>query len=241
MLKKISYSVVYILLGISLSTCDILTEPNIWLNDDDFFPLKVNWNSSNSIVCFGTSITNGKRSSNTIITIVPAPPPPLDSSYPKLLSEKLRIKVLNKGYWGAKIDYAKSIFVDSVLSQNPVLVFLEFGANEFLQNMDPLLTEQKLDSLITLIKSHNIEIVLLSFYNPDMISTTAANHFLIGRKALADKYFEMYKRISLKHRILMDDYMLKNIWGKEEFMSTDQLHPNNKGNAVLTQNILTSF
>lgn len=240
--SKILFSIILFIFALfSFSTCDLLVEPNIWIGRDNVSPLKLNWNTNNSIVCFGTSITNGMRSSGGIITVVPAPPPPPDSSYPKLLGEKLRIKVVNKGYWGAKIDYASSIFINSILPQNPILVFLEFGANEFLQNVDVPITELKLDSLITRIKSYNIEVVLLSFYNPEMIQNTPTNHFLFNRKELADKYFEMYKRICNKHRILIDDYILRKIWGKPEYMSADKLHPNNKGNAILMSNILSSF
>jgi len=189
--KKFISLAIFFVLSLINHSCDLLVEPNIWIGDDRFSPLDIKWNQTNSIVCYGTSITNGKPSGSGIITVVPPPPAPPDSSYPKLLGDKLRIKVINKGYWGAKIDYAKSIFIDSILSQNPVLIFLEFGANEFLQNVDMETTEIKLDSLIIMIKSYNIEVVLLSFYNPDMINHTPSNHFLYNRKELADKYFEM--------------------------------------------------
>lgn len=232
---------IFIVITFSTNSCDFLVEPNIWIGDDRFSPLNIKWNQTNSIVCYGTSITNGKPSGSGIITVVPPPPTPPDSSYPKLLNDKLKIKVINKGYWGAKIDYAKSIFIDSILSQNPVLILLEFGANEFLQNVDVTITEIKLDSLITMIKSFNLEIVLLSFYNPDMLTHTQSNHFLYNRKELADKYFEMYKRLTKKHKILMDDYILRNIWGRPDLMSSDQIHPNNKGNSILRDNILSSF
>lgn len=228
-------------LSLSAISCNTLIEPNFTFGIDTFNPLSITWNKDNSIVCFGTSITNGKPTDNGIITIVPPPPPPPDSSYPKLLNDELKIKVANKGYWGGKIDFAKTIFIDSVLTQSPVLILLEFGANEFLQGVDVQVTERKLDSLIVLIKSFQIQIVLLSFYNPDMLNQLSPTHFLAAKSEFANKYYEMFVRVAKKNKILLDDYILRSIWGIPENMSTDGLHPNNKGNAVLKDNILYSL
>ena len=236
---KPAYPLVLILLFQLFVSCDIITDP-AESSGKAQLPLHINWKYDQSVVCFGTSITNGKSPGGGII-IIPAPPPPPDSSYPKLLSDKLRIKVENKGNWGARVSDAYLYFSESILPLDPVLIFLEFGANEFLQNKPASETEVQLDSLITLIKSYNIQIVFLSFYNPDMLKHTPPDHYLTTKIDLANEYFEMFQRLAVKHNIPLHDYLFKNIWGREEMMSPDNIHPNNRGNAVLCDNIFNSY
>jgi lysophospholipase L1-like esterase len=91
-----------------------------------------------------------------------------DSSYPRFLQDALKIKVCNQGYAAARINTALDVLQDSVLSKKPVIVLLEFGSNEFLQNVDPHTADSLLGILIQQILASGPRVVLLSFVNPDM-------------------------------------------------------------------------
>jgi lysophospholipase L1-like esterase len=180
-----------------LSSCQQATDNNSPGSVSPSLPtLSVPWSDQNSIVCFGTSLTYGygageKRSwgSNPVDTagnyaLVG------DSSYPRFLKEALRINVMNKGYVSARASFGLSALKDSVLSKKPVLVLLEFGANEFLQGGG---SSHKCDSVLSLlvldIAQSGSKVVLLSFVNPDMTKFMAKRYWTTQDLTRAVEYY----------------------------------------------------
>ncbi len=118
--NSVYYIFVILLFSLLFTSCESSTEPE---KPNPSLPeISVDWNSSNTIVCFGTSITKGEAQSTM--------------SYPALLDDDLVIDVVNSGIWGSTAEKGIEWFDNLVLSKNPALVILEFGANEFLQEID---------------------------------------------------------------------------------------------------------
>lgn len=132
-------------------------------------------------------------------------------------------------------------FHADVLAKNPVLILLEFGANEFLRNFSLNTARNNIDLLIKTIKSKNINVVFLNFIHPDMLNRTTSDNPLIAKSELAIEYYEMIKNVSASNDILVIEYIYKNIWENDKLMSSDGLHPNNKGNAQLRKNVFDAL
>ncbi len=147
--------------------------------------IDVQWNTQNTLLCFGTSLTYGygagekKKNFGPIIVPVGGGGTPSnnnvgDSSYPRFLQEKLKITVLNKGYVGARMSYALTILADSVISKKPALVLLEYGANDFLWDIPAHTADSLLSLLVTRLQYSGAKVVLLSFIHPDMLQYTTS-------------------------------------------------------------------
>jgi acyl-CoA thioesterase I len=159
-----------------------------------------------------------------------------DSSYPRFLQEALKIRVYNQGYTAARINTALDVLQDSVLSKKPVLVLLEFGANEFLQNVDPHVADSLLGIVIQELLAGGTKVVLLSFINPDMGKYMATGTWNAQDSVDALAYYTMLKNVAAKYSLPFIDYPLLGIFGHPELMS-DQLHPNGEGYRRMAENV----
>jgi lysophospholipase L1-like esterase len=226
-------------------SCHQATENNSPITSYPSLPaLIVPWTSQNSIVCFGTSLTYGYGAGEKKGFI----PGPIwggssgnnafvgDSSYPRFLQEKLRINVFNQGYVGARASYGITLLQDSVLSKNPVLVLLEFGANEFLQNVAVHDVDSVLSLLIVDIAQSGSQVVLVSFINPDMTRFMGSGYWTTRDSIRAIEYYNMLSNLSIRYSLPFIDYPLRGVFGYPQLMS-DNLHPNGAGYKIMEENI----
>ncbi len=233
------------ILFLALLSCDFSTEPS------DFFALPaidVPWTAGQSVVCFGTSLTAGFMWEEPIAfgwraePRFPEVPTKLahtadddSTSYPALLQHRLKIKVYNEGYVGATTSYALTR-VDTVLSRNPALVLLEFGANDFLRNVSDSLTAIRLGQLIDTLRSAGTKVVLVSFIHEEMAQNLPPDHYFAPRIPLGRAYLAMLKRVAQAKNILFVEYAMKGIYWNDDLMS-DGLHPNRPGYKLMMENI----
>lgn len=251
-------------LSVLLSSCDHSTGPTFITNDIQPLPaLNIPWNKDNSVVCFGTSLTYGFRFYLNWVRLPLTLPSPskesnpgdtlneyvkkyidilstisfdVDSSYPAYMGMRLRIAVYNEGYVGATITRALSLVQDSVLNKKPALVLLEFGANDFLRGVSADTAEVQMRQLVETILHYGAKVVLISFFNPDMINRVPPDYPLLAKADLARAYFEMLKGVSKRYSIEIVDYPLKGIFGDKRYMS-DLIHPNGLGYKKMEENI----
>lgn len=248
------------ILFLNLISCKDSTGPQTTTDEIQPLPaLTIPWTPDSSVVCFGTSLTYGYH--GFILNPIRHPSiagsigekhlpayieeyqeklsllsTDVDSSYPKFLANRLKIKVYNEGYVGAKISRALELVDDSVLSKKPALVLLEFGANDFIQGISVDSAETQLNRLAGKLRSHGCTVVLVSFFNPDMINRVAPDYPLLSQKDLALAYYAMFQRVAQKVSLEMIDYPLKGIFGNTGLMS-DSFHPNGQGYKKMEDNI----
>ena len=221
-------------------------------------PITVNWDQTNSIVCFGTSLTYGFEGFSFFDLIDPVlkigstnpyniPNPnetnkiaKSDAGYPGYLDSLLNIKVFNEGYIGAKASFAYSVLADSVLSKNPALVLLEFPANDFLSGNDIPTVKAQMKTIIDDILSHGSKIVLISFVDESIVNNPPLDHILYDKRELAMEYFNMLKDLSVEYNLLFIKDCFKGVFGVAELMG-DQFHPNREGYIKMAKNIKQSL
>ncbi len=241
---KISLLVFFTLLQFS---CEQLSGPDS--SGSSYLPLPaltIQWNEQNSIVCFGTSLTYGygageKQRDEPVWTGGhPDTNNTGDSSYPRFLQERLKIKVYNKGFVGARTNYALSILTDSVISKKPALILLEFGANDFLWNIPSRTTDSLLNLLVARIKQTGTQIVMLSFIHPDMVQYRHTGNWSSEDSALALEYSSMINQVAVRNSVLLVDFPLKGVFGNVLLMS-DALHPNGEGYKTMATNVYSAL
>jgi len=243
-----SYPKLLPLAFLCLASCNQPTSPE----DAEALPaIDVPWTEQQSIVCFGTSLTYGfiwqlpigppepefgqhaaSFSSSTISKAAESNP----DAYPELLGATLRIKVHNQGHILATAQRALEIVGDSVFTQHPALVLLEFGANDFLQRLDTQTVEQRLGRLIDTLHSFGSKVIFISFLYPEMIASIPHDHSLANRQADAQTSLRMLRRVCMNHGIIFVEYAMRGIYWNRDLMS-DGLHPNRAGYRRMQENI----
>lgn len=239
-----------LLLCVMFYSCDDNSSDPKDVVDESALPaIDIAWNENSSIVCFGTSLTFGyvpsgpiagfgKQASFDISGYNSSMDYP-DSSYPNLLGQKLKIKVYNQGYVGYRTDQGLALVHDSVLSKNPALVLLEFGANDFFQHVPAAQMEANLDSLIKILQNGGAKVALLSFVNPEMTAFIGSVEGYTVEEALA--YYNALESAAKNNGIPFMNYLLKGIWTRYDLMTPNDVHPNAKGYAQMAGNVFAAF
>lgn len=196
---------------------------------------KIAWTGENSIVAYGTSLTAG----------IVAP----DSSYPAFLAEKLLIDVVNRGKIGATSAWGL-VNIDIIYSAKPVWVLLEFGANDFLQQIDVDTAAKNIAAIIEHILAYGAEVALLNFAHPDMYAKIDDNQGIIeflsaeavqAFVAAGLAYDAMIDSLAVAHGLEIEDYLYEGIAWDPAYLTDDWIHPNAAGNRLMAGNVFAAF
>jgi acyl-CoA thioesterase-1 len=108
----------------------------------------------NSIVCFGDSLTRGYGSTD-------------EKTYPYYLQQLVNVPVINKGINGNTSKGGLNI-IDDILQFKNSIVIVEFGANDFFQQVPIFQTKKNMEQIIDKLKSANNIVVLVSTEDKQM-------------------------------------------------------------------------
>ena len=146
----------------------------------------------------------------------------------RLKKEGLNVSVINAGVSGdttadglRRLEYS--------LKQKPDYVILALGANDMLNNVNPVTTRENLRQMLETLKAHDLPVLLVgmqAFSNlgPDM----------------AMAYLNMYKMLADKYETVFYPFLLKGVALDPNLNQQDGIHPNAAGVAVIVDNILPS-
>jgi len=169
------------------------------------------------ILAFGDSLTSGFGL-------------PQDHAFPARLEAKLRadglaVHVVNSGNAGdttaaglARLDWA--------LAEKPDLVILEFGANDMLRGLDPATVRANLDAMIAKIQASGAKLLLTGM--------RASPNF--GEEYQRD-FDRIYPELAQAHDVPLYPFLLDGVALDPQFNQPDGLHPNERGVAVMVDNI----
>jgi acyl-CoA thioesterase-1 len=117
--------------------------------------------------------------------------------------------------------------LDWGVAEDTDLVILELGANDALRGIDPRITEQALDEIITKLRSRNIQVLLAGMLaprnnGPDYVAAFDA----------------IYPRLAAKHGIPLYPFFLEGVQGRADLNLADGIHPNPAGVRAIVGQIL---
>jgi len=144
-------------------------------------------------------------------------------AYPAQLQKKLAddgyyFNIVNAGVSGETSSgtLSRIEWVISVLE--PDIIILETGANDGLRGIDPDILKKNLDRIVSIIKAHNIKVLLCGM---KMIPNMGPEY--------TKAFTRVYPEIAQKHSIPLIPFFLKEIAGDPRFNQPDRLHPTAKG------------
>lgn len=161
-----------------------------------------------AIICFGDSLTRGAG----------AEP---GKDYPSFLAQALGMEVQNAGVNGDKSADGLARIERDVLSKNPRLVIVEFGANDFFQKVPPEETLGNLGRIVDLIQERGAAVVLVE------VRTSLP---------MVSSYLKDLRKLAREKKALFIKDILSGIIF-DPALKSDQIHPNSAGYEIMAQRI----
>lgn len=163
-------------------------------------------NSGANIVAFGDSLTAGFGA-------------PKGSSYPDFLARKVNMPVINLGRSGETGAEAPAR-LDTALSQNPYMVLIEFGGNDFMRGVDPSRTFAAVEEMVDRVQRAGAVAVIVN----------------TGGYPGMGAYTKAYKRIAAEKQAVFVPGILDGIFGKTQYKA-DTVHPNAEGYKIVADKV----
>ncbi len=159
----------------------------------------------NSIVCFGDSLTKGFGSTD-------------NQSYPYYLQKLVNIPVINKGINGNTSKGGLNR-TDDILQFKNSLVIVEFGANDFFQQIQISETKKNMETIVDKLKQNNNIVVLVSVEDKQL-----------------NQLHNMLKTLAKEKNVLFINGILNEFWDDRNLFS-DEVHPNSTGYKLVADKI----
>ncbi len=157
------------------------------------------------IVCFGDSLTKGYGATG-------------EQSYPYFLQQLTNLPVINKGFNGNTSRGGLNI-IDDILQFKNSIVIVEFGANDFLQQVPISKTKENMEQIIDKLQSADNIVVLVSTEDKQM-----------------NQLYVMLKSLAEEKKVLFINGILNEIWNNRNLFS-DEVHPNSNGYKLVADKI----
>ena len=117
-----------------------------------------------------------------------------------------------------------------VLEDNYDGVIILIGANDALRGIDPSLTSQNIEKILSYLKEKKIPTMLIGMKAPNNLGEIYVNEFNA-----------IYPKLSKKYNIAYYPFFLKDVALKPSLNQRDMIHPNKKGVKIIVNNFFPYF
>ncbi len=163
--------------------------------------------AGSNIIVFGDSLVTGQGSSP-------------GNDFVSVLSRGVNANIVNEGLNGDTTATALTRLDGAVLQNNPKIVIVVLGGNDYLRRVPLNETIKNLEIIVEKIKAKGAAVVLVGFNPP-----------------FSNKYNSAYKVLAKEKKVWYVPKVLSGIIGDDTLMS-DSIHPNDKGYAIIAERIL---
>ncbi len=162
--------------------------------------------TGSQIIAFGDSITAGAGVGT-------------EAAYPNVVNRILGLPIVNQGRGGDTTATALNRLQQDVISQNPWLVIVGLGGNDFLQEVPLAQTEQNLRQIVTLLQKEGAIVVLLG----------------MNVEPFNGDYEKMYERVANDTKAYLIPEVLTGL--NDPRYLYDEIHPNQQGHEIMAKRI----
>ena len=182
-----------------------------------------------TVVCLGDSLTAGHGATTPGLV-------DRSKSYPAYLQNKINIPVINAGISGNTTTQGLFRVDAQVLSQNPQIVIINLGANDFFQRIPVTTTRDNLQNIINKVNDGNRKIYLVKFYTEE-IAMELFDVFGVTDydfQAIIDQYDELFDSLVSENDVTLIENIWCGVWG---IHMSDPVHPDAEGYEIMANNI----
>lgn len=159
-----------------------------------------------TVVAFGDSLTAGYGAGK-------------DNSYPSVLAKKISRPVVNLGLSG-DTGVAAPVRLDKVMEQNPYMVLIEFGGNDFMRGVGLDETEKSIRQIVAAVQQYGAIAVIVD----------------TGGYSQMARYTKLYKQIARETGAVFVPGILDGIFHQNKYKA-DQIHPNAAGYEIVAERV----
>lgn len=142
-----------------------------------------------------------------------------------LTKHGLNVSVINGGNSG-DTTAAGLARLDWMLADKPDAVVLELGANDGLRGIDPAITYDNLDTMLTRLARKGLPVLLAGMLAPRNLGADYAAEF-----------DSVFPRLANKHDVMLYPFFLDGVAMDPTLNQSDGLHPNGAGVGVIVERI----
>jgi len=156
---------------------------------------------------------------------------PAGKTFPEQLEKTLRqagedVRVINAGSSGDTSRTGRSR-LDWVLQDGIDAAIVVLGANDALRGIDPQVTHDNLDAILTRLDERGVPTLLAGMKAPRNLG-----------KSYVEAFDQVYDRLAAAHEVVFYPFFLKGVATKPALNQADGIHPNAKGVAVIVENVI---
>jgi acyl-CoA thioesterase I len=188
-----------------VSVC-LLAGTIVYLLCESQWPVRNLDSDGETIVAFGDSLVSGTGTTE-------------GGDFVSVLSQRIGEPIVNLGKRGDTTATALTR-IDDVLNQNPKLVIILLGGNDFLTGVPIDTSFSNLSALVTRIQDHGAAVLLLG----------------VRGGLLRDTYNSRFEKFARDHQAAFVPNVLHGLIGNQEYMF-DTIHPNDKGHILIADKV----
>ena len=147
-------------------------------------------------------------------------------SWPKLLSNKLGVKIVNGGTSGATTAFGVSTLRFHLKRYTPDLVIYALGANDGFRGISPKVTKKNIKTAIEMCQKAGIKVILLGMKAPPNYG-----------KKFPKKFAATYSQLAKELNVPLMPFILEGVAGNPKLNQPDGIHPNKEGYKIIANNI----
>ena len=144
----------------------------------------------------------------------------------KLSEENINYQVINSSISGDTTTQGLQRLPKLLEVHQPDVVIIELGGNDGIRGIPPKSIKNNLDKLVKMSKQSDAEVLLLGL-----------RIFPNYGQRYADAFFNNYQKVADVNKVALVPFFLENVGGKDELMQDDGIHPNEKAQPILLENV----
>ena len=146
---------------------------------------------------------------------------PPEQAFPALLERRINVEVLNRGISGDTTAMGLARLESDVLDEDPWLVMVELGANDYLRQIPEAETEENLREIITQTQAEGAIVVLIG----------------VNLGFVKDTRKRMFERVAEETGAYLIPQILTGIITNPEYRQDDVIHPNAAGHEMISDRV----
>lgn len=159
---------------------------------------------------------------------------PADASFPAQLQTRLRadgvnVTIINAGVSGdtsagglARLDWTLA----SANGDDPDLVIVEFGGNGALRGIDPAVTRENLNEMLSVLEGRGLTVLLVGMRAPPNMGSE-----------FTEEFDAIFPELAAQYGVALYPFFLEGVALRPELKLADGIHPNREGVAVMVEGV----
>ena len=154
-----------------------------------------------------------------------------DKGWVTLLKERLKandyaIDVVNASISGNTSGNGLNRIKKDLAEHSPDLLILELGGNDGLRGHPPMRLQSNLEAMIRICQENDVQVLLVAMRLPPSY----------GRR-YTEAFANVYPKVAEKYDVPLVKEFIDNIGTESDLMQGDGIHPNEKGQPLLLDNV----